>query len=152
MEDLGQVLAVIEGLCSDDLTNYYNLFLTTRKFVFIHVPDWAVKPELGRTPGEWVGWAVARAVQKDIESEMTKKEDKSHRMTLNELMQQDEKNYAVNHEDITLIEVHKGWIHSELIVKLKTSRKIFSFNKNFKKILSALHQAPALAGKVSASR
>jgi hypothetical protein len=147
MEDSEQVLAVIEGLSSDDFDNY-NLVLTTRRIVLMRTRYPIVNPQIGLVKGGLVGWAVGSLIEKGVESEMNKKEN-SQSLTLDDLLQKDEKSYAVNYEEITEIKLHKGLINSKLIVESKGSQKIFSFNKNFKKIHAMLLQTPALAGKVS---
>ncbi len=133
MEGSEQVSAIIEGLSSNDPPFFdYNLVLTTRRIVLIHTRSLRY-PELGLAKGGLWGWTVDSK-------------------TLDELLQKDEKNYAINCEEITEIKLHKGLINSKLIVESRGSQKIFLFGKNFKKICTMLLQAPALAGKVSASR
>jgi hypothetical protein len=147
MEDTERVLAIIEGLSSNDFDNY-NLVLTTRRIVLMRTRYPIVNPQIGLVKGGLVGWAVGSLIEKGVESDMNKKEN-SQSLTLDDLLQKDEKSYAVNYEEITEIKLHKGLINSKLIVESKGSQKIFSFNKNFKKIRAMLLQTPALAGKVS---
>lgn len=147
MEDSERVLAIIEGLSSNDLDNY-NLVLTTRRIVLMRTRYPIVNPEVGLVKGGLVGWALGSLIEKGVESDMNEKEN-SRSLTLDELLQKDEKSYAINYEEITEIKLHKGLINSKLIVESKGSQKIFSFNKNFKKIHAMLLQTPALAGKVS---
>jgi len=126
MEGSEQVSAIIEGLSSADFPFYdYNLVVTTRRIVLIRIRSLRY-PELGLAKGGLWGWTVDGK-------------------TLDELLQKDEKSYAINDEEITGIKLHKGLVNSKLIVESKGSQKIFLFN-NYKKIYSMLLQAPALAG------
>ncbi len=149
MEDSERILAIIEGLSSDDSDNY-NLVLTTRRIVLMRTRYPIVNPQVGLMKGGLVGWALASLIEKGVESKMDEMEN-SQSLTLDELLQKDEKSYAINYEEITEIKLHKGLINSKLIVESKGSQKIFSFNKNFKKIHAMLLQTPALVGKICLS-
>jgi len=116
----------------------------------MHTPYPLVNPEVGMAKGGLAGWAIASLIEKGVEAKMN--EEKSQSLTLDELLQKDKKSYAMNHEDITDIKLHKGLLNCKLIVEAKGSQENFSFNKNIKKIYTTLLQAPALAGKVSISR
>ena len=151
MQGSEQVLATIEGLRSSDLATYYNLVLTTRRIVLIHTPDLPVNPEIGLAKGGLIGWAVAEAIDGSVESKRNEKEN-SQNLTLDDLLQKDTKNFAINHEDISEIKIRKGWIDNELIIESGSSQKIFLVEHNIKKISKVLLQASALAGKVTISR
>jgi hypothetical protein len=150
MEDSERVLAIIEGLSSDNSIDNYNLVLTTRRIALMRTPYPIVNPQVGLAKGGLVGWALGSLIEKGVESEMNEKEN-SQSLTLDDLLQKDEKSYAISYEEITEIKLHKGLINSKLIVESKDSQKVFSFNKNFKKIHTMLLQTPELAGKVSLS-
>lgn len=150
MEGSEQVLAIIEGLSSDDSIDSYNLVLTTRRIVLMHTINPLVSPEVGLAKGGLVGWAIASLIEKGVEAKMN--EEKSQYLTLDESLQKDKKSYAINHEDITEIKLYKRLINSKIIVDSKGYQKTFFFHKNIKKIYTTLLQAPALAGKVFISR
>jgi hypothetical protein len=150
MEDSEQVLAIIEGLSSDDSIDSYNLVLTTKRIVMMCTLKPLVNPEVGMAKGGLVGWAFASLIEKSVEAKMN--EEKSRHLTLDEILQKNKKSYAINHEDIIVIKLHKGLVNSKLIVKSQGSQESFSFNKNIKKIYYTLLQAQALSGKVSLSR
>ena len=155
MEGSEQVLATIEGLRSNDLTTYYNLVLTARRIVLIHTPDLPVNPEIALAKcgliGGPVGWAVAKAINGSVESERNEKEN-SQNLTLDDLLQKDNKSFAINHEDVAEIKIRKGWINNEVIIESGSSEKIFIVEHNIKKISKILLQASTLAGKVTISR
>jgi hypothetical protein len=151
MEGSEQVLATIGGLRSSDLNTYYSLVLTTRRIVLIHTPDLPVNPEIGLAKGGLIGWAVAEAIDADVESKMNKKEN-SQNLTLDQLLQKDNKSFAINHEDVSRIKIHKGWINNEVTIESGSSQKIFLVEHNIKKISKILLQASTLAGKVTISR
>jgi hypothetical protein len=155
MEGSEQVLATIEGLRSDDLTTYYNLVLTTRRIVLVHTPDLPVNPEIGLAKGGLigglVGHAVAEAIDGGVESKRKEKEN-SQNLTLDDLLRKDNKSFAIDHEEVTEIKIHKGWIDNELIIESGGSQKIFLVEHNIKKVSKVLLQASPLAGKVTVSR
>ncbi len=147
MKGSEQVLAIIEGLTSDDSIDSYNLVLSTRRIVLIHTLNPLVNPEVGIAKGGLVGWGVASLIEKGVEAKV-----KEEYLALDELLKKDKKSYAINREDITEIKLHIGLINSKLIVESKSSQETFSVNKNIKKIHTALLRAQELAGKVSISR
>jgi len=151
MEGSEQVLAIIEGLRSSDLNAYYNLVLTTRRIILLHTPDLPVSPEIGLAKGGLIGWAYAEAMDAGVESKMNEKEN-SRNLTLDELLQKDNKSFAINTEDVSQIKIHKGWINHEVIIESASSQKIFLVEHNIKKISKILLQASTLAGKVTISR
>jgi hypothetical protein len=112
-----------------------------------------VNPEIGLVKGGLIGWAVAEAIDGSVESarKMNGKEN-SQNLTLDDLLQRDSKSFAINHEDVSQIKIHKGWINNELIIESGSSQKIFLVEHNIKKISKILLQASPLAGKVTTSR
>ena len=151
MEGSEQVLATVEGLRSNDLTGYYNLVLTTRRIVLLHTPDLPVNPEIGLAKGGLIGWAVAKAIDGSVESEMNEREN-PQKLTLDDLLRKDNKSFSIDNEDVSEIKIHKGWIDNEIVIKSEGSQKIFLVEHNIKKISNVLLQASTLAGKVSVSR
>ena len=98
-----------------------------------------------------IGWAVAKAIDESVESNRNEKGN-SQNLTLDDLLQKDNKSFAIDHQDVSEIKIRKRWINNEIIVKWGDSQKIFLVEHNIKKISDVLLQASTLAGKVIVSK
>jgi len=149
MQNSEQEIAIIKDIHSMDTSRDYILHLTTKRFVLIHFTDLDAQAAKAQVTGGLIGWAIAKGVQKANESKRKKKEDVSQGLTLDELLQKDKKSFAMAHENIVSIRLHKGWTNGEIFVQLKSSQARLSVDKKQIELISAiLAQVTALQGKV----
>ena len=150
MQNSEQEIAIINGLYTNDLRRIdYTLHLTTKRFVLIHVTNLDAQAVQAQISGGLIGYAIAKGVQKASESKRKEKENALQDLTLDELLQKDKKSFAMAHENIVSIRLHKGWINGEIFVKLKSSQaQFFVDKKQIEPISTTLSQITSLQGKV----
>lgn len=125
----------------------YNLYITDRRMVMVRVID----PKYFPYAGGLVGGLINEAVFSIGLSRKKKQEEETKGLTLDEMLDQDKKSFAIFYEDIKHIRLYKewGWGYTLDIETTKTQKNFQPNKEQFEQLSSVLPNIDAIKGKLT---